>query len=350
MRRFDRAPHWISASLLLACLPLVQVHAQTVRELFSRVKDSVVVIRTTEVQVTPKAEQPLSAGNVGSGVLIDTKGLVLTAAHVIQTAESIMVEFSDGTSVPAKILGSAPMADVALLKVEKTPPKIPAAVVGDSDGVDVGDQIFIVGAPLGYSYTLTVGHISGRRDSEDALGQLEKAELLQTDAVINPGNSGGPMFSMKGEVVGIVSHMITRTGGFEGLGFAVCSETAKRLLLRRRSPWIGVEGMLLKGDDARLFNLPQDMGVLVQRVAPHSPAASMGIRGGTMDAVIDGEPMRLGGDVILAYDGIPLAQENMDRIHERLETLQPGRLYTVSVLRGGKVLELNFVLPETTPY
>jgi len=347
LRRTLKALPWLCAALPWIALTPAPVRAQSVADLFKRVRESVVVIRPAETEPAPKSPQQLTMGSVGSGVLVDSKGLILTAAHVVESAQTILVEFSDGTSVPARIVASAPVADLALLQVDKVPPKITPAVVGDSDGVEVGDQIFIVGAPLGFSSTLTVGHVSGRRDSEDALGQFERAELLQTDAVINLGNSGGPMFSMRGEVVGIVTHMISHTGSFEGLGFAVCSETAKRLLLRHRSPWIGVEGTLLKGEGARFFNLPQEMGVLVQRVSPNSPAATMGMKGGTVDAVIDGEPIRLGGDIILAYDGVPMTQANLERIRALLENLQPEKLHTISVLRGGRILELDFVLPKS---
>jgi S1-C subfamily serine protease len=286
--------------------------------------------------------EPLRTAGIGSGVLIDyDEGLVVTAAHVVQTSESIEIEFTTGEVIPAVVLASSQAADVALLKLERAPTGAAVARLGDSSGVAVGDQIFIVGAPLGISHTLTVGHISARRSAKSLFGGFSKAELLQTDAAVNHGNSGGPMFSMTGEVVGIVSSMISRSGGYEGLGFVIASNTARELLLDRRTPWTGFEGYLLAGDMARIFNLPEPVGILVQRVAAESPAARIGLRPGTVRAIVEDEPLLLGGDVILAVNGIKLSQpRGPETIRALMQQVEPGEVVAVTILRSGQTTEL----------
>ena len=154
------------------------------------------------------------------------------------------------------------------------------------------------------------------------------------------------MFSMAGEVIGIVSHIISKSGGFEGLGFVVTSNMARRLLLERRSFWSGLEGHVLSGELAKVFNLPQPVGLLVQRVAARSPAELIGLRPGTIKATIDGQTLTVGGDIILQVQGIPLSAENSyERIQERLGRLAPGAEVTITVLREGRQVELKAKLP-----
>ena len=274
--------------------------AETLRVTFKRVDPSVVVIKTTHQQVVAGPKKQLtSLPGLGSGVLISADGKVMTAAHVVQTADEVKVEFQSGEVIPARVVTSEPAADVALLQLEHVPPKTVVVPLGDSDQAEVGDEVFVVGAPVGMSHTLTVGHISARRNPNNFFNGMSRSEFFQTDAAINEGNSGGPMFNMRGEVIGIVSHIVSRSGGFEGLGFVVTSNLARKLLLERNPFWSGVEGFLLSGEMAKIFNVPQPAGLLVQRVASHSPASQLGLRPGTSTAVIEGEPMIVGGDVIL---------------------------------------------------
>jgi S1-C subfamily serine protease len=174
------------------------------------------------------------------------------------------------------------------------------------------------------------------------------AEFFQTDAVINTGNSGGPMFSLDGEVVGVVSHNISKSGGSEGLGFVVTMNTARQLLLERRSFWSGLEGQLLTEDLADLFNIPSRvLGYLVQSVARDSPAAAMGLRGGTKTATIDGRALTIGGDIVLEVTGVPVnTTADLIKIRERLNALDPGAPFAVKALRGGQVLELSGRVPN----
>lgn len=159
-------------------------------------------------------------------------------------------------------------------------------------GVLVGDQVIVVGAPYGLSHSLSVGWISARWAPSAMYKAIPLAEFFQTDASINTGNSGGPMFSMAGEVIGIVSHTISKSGGSEGLGFVVTMNTARQLLLEPRSIWSGLEGQLLSSELADLFNLPpKTFGFLVKAVAKGSPAEGMGVKGGFKTATVDGQPL-----------------------------------------------------------
>src|SRR5436309_626801 len=184
------------AVLLVGLLDLAtgSARAQSYSEVFKRVRDAVVVIRTAERDLAPApGGRMVTVPGLGSGVLISADGQVLTAAHVVQTAEKIQVLTTGGEILGARVASSSPSADVALLQLERPPKKGAVAELEDSDSAEVGDPIFIVGAPLGISYTLTAGHISARRKMQGVYGNFSEAEFFQTDAAINPGNSGGPM-------------------------------------------------------------------------------------------------------------------------------------------------------------
>jgi serine protease Do len=207
----------------------------------------------------------------------------------------------------------------------------------------VGDQVFVVGAPLGISHTLTVGHISARRAPNGASNALASAELFQTDAAINQGNSGGPLFNLDGDVIGIVSHIVSRSGGSEGLGFVVTSNAARRLVIDEPSVWVGLEGFLLTNDIARAFNVPSGAaGLLVQRIAEGSPAQRVGLRAGALPVAVGEQRLLIGGDIILAVEGIALGTTDAyENIRRRLIELRAGgNPIRVTVLRGGETIEL----------
>jgi S1-C subfamily serine protease len=336
------------AGVILFLSPSFPAQAESLRQIFKQVDGAVVIVQTNhkEVVVAPQ-RQLTSLPGIGSGVLISKDGKVMTAAHLIQSADEISVEFQTGERVKARILSSDPAADIALLQIEKVPDKAAPANLGDSDEVEVGDQVFIVGAPLGLGHTLSVGHVSARHRPNTMYGAMARAEFFQTDAAINQGNSGGPMFNMSGEVIGIVSHILSKSGGFEGLGFVVTSDMARRLLMERNPFWTGVEGYLLAEDMAKVFNLPQAAGILVQRVSPRSPAALIGVKPGTLTATIEGQSFLVGGDIVLEVQGVPIVPDGSSYsvIRERLGKLKPGDQAMVTVLRGGKKLELAAKLP-----
>jgi S1-C subfamily serine protease len=218
--------------------------------------------------------------------------------------------------------------------------------MADSNTVHVGDQVIVVGAPYGLSYSLSVGYISARWPPNTVYKTMPLAEFFQTDATINTGNSGGPMFDMKGEVIGIVSHNISKSGGSEGLGFVVTMNTAKQLLLERKSFWSGLEGLMLSDHLADLLNLPpRTTGYIVKTVAKGSPGDHIGLRGSNMLVPIAGQEVPLGGDVILAVDGIQASAANLPKIREAMSQWPSGSPFTVTVLRAGQTLQLTGKAP-----
>src|SRR5215510_9305394 len=286
--------------LLIICLCSVgsESQAQELREAFRSVQPAVVIVRTEQKDLAPFPQQgQVSLNGLGSGVLISNDGKVLTAAHLVQAADRTMVEFSEGELIPARVIGCSFSADVALLQLERQPVNHVAATLGDSDSAEVGDEIFVVGAPYGITRTLTAGHVSGRRIQNIEKETTKAVEFLQTDAAINTGNSGSPVFNLKGEVIGIVSNIMSRSGGSEGLAFAATSNTARHLLLEQKPFWTGIEGLRVDGSLASALNLPQPAGVLVQRVAEGSIASHCGLRPGTLRATVEGQEIILGGDV-----------------------------------------------------
>lgn len=326
------------------------VSAQTVRDVYRKAKDSVVVVRTIqrEVASTNQGKTLVSAPGLGSGVLISADGKVLTAAHVVQTADQIAVQFDENTIVPAKVIASQRVSDVALIQLLYVPKGVTPATLGDSDKAEIGEEVVVIGAPFGLEKSLSVGYISGRKQSNVRMGSFQAVDFLQTDAAINTGNSGGPMFNMKGEVIGIVSNILTRSGGFEGIGFAATSNIAKQVLLEQKSFYSGVEGILLEGKLAQVFNVSQEAGFLIQHVAEGSPLWRMGIRGGEVSAVIDGNELLLGGDVILSINGVKVApgNRNYDDIFRKLSSLKPGDTLTCKILRAGEVQELSTIIAD----
>jgi len=328
--------------------------AQELREAFRKVNQSVVTVRTKRVDVARVPGQVMSISDgLGSGVLISNDGKVLTAAHVVQTADAALVEFPDGQNSIARVIASDVRADVALLQLQQPPKNISPAALGDSDKVEVGDQIFVIGAPYGISQTLTAGHVSGRRRLDKDGEAQPYLEYLQTDAAVNGGNSGSPMFDMNGQVVGIVTTIMSQSGGSEGLAFATASNTTKRFLLDRKPFWSGIDGVLVTGDLAKALNLPQPAGFLVQRIGEGSVGSRLRMNGGTLRVTIQGTDLLLGGDIILSVNDIDVtaptmsesfalaAGDSYDLTVNTIASLKPGDLVVLKVLRAGKVMKLT---------
>jgi S1-C subfamily serine protease len=340
-------------SLLLMAISIAiviteQANAQQLREAARRVDASVVVIKTVEKNVLPSPQSIfVSSPGLGSGVLISADGRILTAAHVVQAADKIEVEFIDGQVAPAKVIASVPRADVAMIKLDWVPHNAVPAKFGDSDRMQLGDEVFVIGAPYGIGHSLSAGHISARRSPKVSFDAVTKLELLQTDAAINKGNSGGPMFNMAGEVVGVVSHILSQSGGFEGLGFAVTANVAQRLLVTMKGFWTGIDGLLLTDDWVRVFNIPQPAGLLVQRVADNSPASNIGLIGGSYKATIAGADLLVGGDIILDVGGIQVMPDgsNALKMIDYLNQRRAGDKITLRVLRAGQITELTGQVP-----
>lgn len=346
-----------SAAVALVALLVASAgsgRAQSLRDTFKRVTSSVAVVETKEAGTAAGSSQAADSEEfIGSGFLISADGKLMTAAHLVQVAEKVSVKFPQSEVVQARVLASEPSVDVALLQLDRVPHGATVAKMGDSDQMEVGDEVFVVGAPLGISLTMSYGHISGIRKPHRVFGDLStgEEELLQTDASINGGDSGAPLFNLSGEAVGIVRFGFGESEGARGLNFVVTSNTARKLLLEQKSFWSGFEGFELRKELATAFNTPQPEGILVQRVAVGSPAQRLGLRPGNIEATIEGERVLLGGDIILEMEGIQIGDKDFtEKLREVVAGPDAGQMGAVTVLRGGKKLQLHATAPcETHP-
>jgi len=337
--------------ILLALLATtISLYAQDVSKLYSKVNPSVVTIKVEEKEVvtdknTMKKAMVMTQG-LGSGVVISESGEIMTAAHVIAAAENVTVTFLNGEEVPAKVVTSNVDADVALVKLIWLPKNLVVAPIANSDEVKIGNQVIVIGAPMGLTHSLSVGHISGRMDDNKMSDNFTNTEFFQTDASINHGNSGGPMFNMQGQVIGIVSFILSQSGGFEGIGFAVTSNVAKKELLGDQPFWFGLTFEPLVGETAKVFNVPQSMGLLVQKVATNSPADIAGIKPGIYNMDLEGNKVMAGGDIVLKV-GRFVMEPNLDRndMSKEFASIKPGTQVPIQVLRGGQIVELILIAP-----
>src|SRR5262244_167547 len=327
----------LALALLFAAPSLARGQGETLGDAYLRVSTSVVVIRARGREVT--AEGVVKFGEIGSGVLISPDGKVATAAHVVQTMEEITVEFLGEEPVQARVVASEQWADISILQVSVVPRGATVSKLTDSDPVRVGDPVFIVGAPYGLSYSLSQGIISARWAPDTVTKDFPLAEFFQTDAVINTGNSGGPMFSRAGDLIGIVSHNISKSGGSEGLGFVVTANTVRSLLVDRNRPFFGFDAMLVSGAMAEALNVPQAGGFLVKNVVQDSIGGRLGLRGGDRMGIVEGQQIVVGGDILLTCQGLPLtSNDDMVKVLKSLETLTPGQDLRVTVLRSNQVV------------
>lgn len=328
-------------ALLVICIALSPfvLEAQNFSDLYDKLNPSVVTIVTGETVFKEGAVS--EGGGLGSGVIIDEEGLIMTAAHVVGSAEKILVKTYDGKTIEAEVISSVAGADVALIKLIQVPQNIHAAELGNSDLVRTGDQVLVIGAPFGLEHSLSIGHISGKQKRGIILAGQEM-EFLQTDASINTGNSGGPIFNTDGKVIGIVSSILSKSGGFEGIGFAAAINPAKKILLESSPFWTGFEGLFFEEKIASIFNVPAKGGVMVQRVVSNSIADKAGLKGGWLKATILGTEIWVGGDVILSVEQTSCdSPHNFASIKTQIDKLPAGEKIHMTVLRAGKVVELT---------
>ncbi|MDO8671785.1 MAG: trypsin-like peptidase domain-containing protein [Dehalococcoidia bacterium] len=280
----------------------------------------------------------------GSGFIVDGQGQILTNNHVIQGAQKIVVILLDGTKLEAKVVGTDPASDLALLKVDLPKDKIVIAALGDSDKVQPGEMAIAIGNPFGLAHTLTTGIVSAIDREFGKAGGRPMRGLIQTDAPINPGNSGGPLFNAQGEVIGITTSIESPVRGSVGIGFAIPINKAKALLpsLQKGAqidhPYLGISGIAITSDLATTQKLPVTSGVLVADVVKDGPSAKAGLKGGT-GASTD---TPTGGDIITAVDS--KAVKTVPELSSYLDTKRVGDKVTLTVIRDGKTIQVDVTL------
>ncbi|MBI1218984.1 MAG: Do family serine endopeptidase [Rhodobacteraceae bacterium] len=267
-----------------------------------------------------------AAHGVGSGFIIDSKGLIVTNNHVVDGATAVKVTLQDGRSFDAKVIGTDPVTDVALIKVDATDP-LPAVSFDSSQAIRVGDDVMAVGNPFGLGGTVTTGIISAKaRD----IGSGAYDNYLQTDAAINKGNSGGPLFDDAGKVVGMNTAILSPSGGSVGIGFAVPSDVVQQVVAqlehggKAEHGWLGVQIQAVSPDVAAAIGLDKPEGALVAAVNPDSPAAKAGLKR---------------GDIITAFGGTDIKQ--LHDLPRAVAMTAPDTATKIDVLRAGKKMELN---------
>ncbi len=265
--------------------------------------------------------QPKQLGQ-GSGFIINKQGYILTNNHVVENADKITVFLSDKRKFKAKLVGTDPLSDVALIRIEDSG-NLPTLPLGDSDALEVGELVVAIGNPFGLSQTVTSGVVSAK--GRTSVGINEYENFIQTDAAINPGNSGGPLINVQGEVIGINSALYSKTGGYMGIGFAIPINMAKAIKTQLMEDgkvtrgWLGVIIQELDDNLAESFNLENNKGILVSEVEPDSPADKAGIEK---------------GDVILHLNGI--AAGSVSELRNKVAMLPPDSMATLDIIRDGK--------------
>lgn len=330
---------------IITIISFTTIHSQNLADLYQQVHSSVVVIQTLSNSSAGGGDKikTNSEQGLGSGVLISEDGLIWTASHVVHTAEKVLVKFTDNDIYEADILSSSPTADVALIKIKGQfqLKNKHVATIGNSDLVRIGEEIFVIGSPLGVEQSLSRGIVSGRIAKDNLNEDFLPVEFIQTDAAINQGNSGGPLFNMKGEVIAIASFILSKSGGFDGLGFGASANVAKKILMEQKNVWSGMEFVFLQNELADAFNVPQEGGLLVLSVTSKGLGDRLGLRGGYINASIEGKEILIGGDIILSIAGVKLENEEaLTQLRQKYELFK-SLDYDITYLRDGEIKKVS---------
>jgi S1-C subfamily serine protease len=314
--------------------------------------------RSAPSVVSVEARGPNSELTRGSGFIIDRAGHIVTTAHVVANARELRVVFHEGEAHEARLIGADPFSDLAVIKVSSDGLRLHPLTIGDSATVRVGQRAITIGNPFGLNASMSVGIISGVGRSLFSAALIERGPLagfqnpsiIQIDAPINPGSSGGPLLNSEGLVVGVTTAIRTDSGVFAGVGFAVPSQTLKRVVPqliqngRVEYPWLGLsvspeENGYSVTALAEALSLPVRQGVLVRGVAVGSPAEAAGLRGGSAVVEVRGQAVCVGGDIIVAINGTPVANMN-DLSAYVIENTRVGETVILRVVRGHQTFDV----------
>lgn len=294
---------------------------------------------------------------LGSGFIWDTKGNIVTNNHVVDGSTKIDVTFSDGTTVPATIVGQDPYSDLAVIKVNVDASKLSPVTMADSTQLKVGEIAIAIGNPYGFEGSMTVGTVSGLgRDlptsttDQTSGASYSIPDVIQTDAAINPGNSGGVLVNDQGQVIGVTSALESNSGSNSGIGFAIPAEIVSKVVPSLISsgsyqhPYLGISGTDINPDIAQAMNLPADTrGAIVEQVTAGGPADKAGLKGSNTTVTINGVQGLVGGDVITAIDGQTIRSMSDVIAYLSIHT-QVGQTVTLTILRDGKTQTVQVTL------
>jgi S1-C subfamily serine protease len=294
---------------------------------------------------------PQTSQALGSGFVIDKAGHIVTNYHVVQGAQKVLVSFSGKDQLPASIVGSDPSTDTAVLKIAQHGSALTPLELGNSDDVRVGDTVYAIGNPFGYTRTLTSGIVSAVQRQITAPNTLPIDNVIQTDAAINHGNSGGPLLDAQGRVVGVTSQIYSDSSqsGNIGIGFAIPVNLVRNVAAQIISTgkaahsYLGVGTFPVTAQLSKLFHLPSS-GLIVQTVDKGSGAGKAGIKGGTTKVIVEGESYVLGGDVIVGVDGQPVSQ--YEQLRDAIARKQPGDKLKLDIVRNGSKKSVTVTLSQ----
>jgi len=314
-------------------------------EIFEKAEPGVVRVNTIRNQTTNET------GGVGSGFVFDKKGHIITNAHVIEGSTKTVVTFLDGRSYNAEIIGVDEYTDIGVIKVNADLKLLNPLSLGDSSNLDVGEPIAAIGNPFGLSGSMTSGIVSQMGRLLPSGSGYSIPDVIQTDAAINPGNSGGPLLNMRGNIVGINTAIQSTTGEFTGVGFAIPSQTVAKIVPtlisegEYKHPWIGISGRDIDPDTANVLGLKDALGFLIITVVENSPASDAGLIGSDKMIEVDGKEYPVGGDVIVAVDGMDVRKIDDILVHlQRVKTV--GDEMNLEVLRDGRTTNVTVILQE----
>jgi S1-C subfamily serine protease len=302
------------------------------------------------VQVTA-TDPTQGSSSLGSGFVIDKAGHIVTNFHVVRGATKVYVSFSGQDQLAATVVGVDPSTDIAVLTIQAHPSALTPLELGNSDAVRVGDTVYAIGNPFGYTRTLTSGIVSAVQRRITAPNTLPIDNAIQTDASINHGNSGGPLLDAAGRVIGVASQIYAENSqqGNIGIGFAVPVNTVRNIAAQIISTgkvlhaFLGVETEPITAQLAKLYHLPSS-GLIIRSVVPGGPAAKAGIVGGSTNVVVDGESYRLGGDVIVGVDGAPVSA--FEQLRDAVARKKPGDKVKLEVIRNGSRKSITATLGQ----
>ncbi len=316
---------------------------------YQKVADGVVNITSIAIQMDFFFNIFPSQGS-GSGSIIDSKGHILTNHHVVANAQKLEVTLADGSKWPAKLVGSDPDNDLAVIKIEAPREKLKVIPMGDSRNLRIGQKVLAIGNPFGLERTLTTGVISSLGRTIRSEGGYLIEDVIQTDAAINPGNSGGPLLNSEGEIIGINSAIISPSGGSVGIGFAIPVNTAKRVIPELIAkgyvtyPWIGATIQPLLPEVARYLKLKIERGAMIAETVKGGPADRAGLKGGNQRIQVGNMIVIVGGDIVVKVDQHEV--KSHDDLIRYIREKKPGDSILLKIFRKGKVEEVKVTLGE----